>query len=418
MAKPSKKHHYVPQAQLRHFASDAERRSIQVFNKVTGKSYPSSILNAGSENDFNTVKRRDKTVNFEDLFQTVDAASAEVVARLVETRSLRWITPPDLLAMADLIAVQLLRTKLARSTPAVLAAELREGLRALGIDPDEDRTLALPSEADAKIGTVRAFLDREGHRRAIANLVPGLWKASGEERFITSDHPVLTTNPFPYGDTGLTSQGVLVHLPISPTLMLTMHCPTTVRRLEMLADVPETPVMLSALRDALLSGQPYALRDAEVVELNRLQVAQAFAFLYADCDRFDIARELILKRPKLRQNKSLLHLGKIGEGPGRRPRMPTGKHLVVYGKHDHAMIAISEVDETGEGITAATTDIGVLRAIAKDPELVSASLYQDGYERRGMREVTVELLDERGDGWFRIVHSDSGMRDLDRITRR
>ena len=54
--KPSKKHHFVPQAQLRHFAADPDRSSIWVSDKRTGRAWISSILNAGSENDFNTVE--------------------------------------------------------------------------------------------------------------------------------------------------------------------------------------------------------------------------------------------------------------------------------------------------------------------------------------------------------------------------
>ncbi|WP_409929077.1 DUF4238 domain-containing protein [Sphingomonas sp. BAUL-RG-20F-R05-02] len=45
-AKPSRKHHYVPQAQLRHFASDADRRSIWVYDKGLDRSWISSLLNA------------------------------------------------------------------------------------------------------------------------------------------------------------------------------------------------------------------------------------------------------------------------------------------------------------------------------------------------------------------------------------
>ncbi len=54
-AKPSKKHHFVPQAQLRHFAHDPDRRSIWVFDKRSDRAWISSILNAGSENDFSAV---------------------------------------------------------------------------------------------------------------------------------------------------------------------------------------------------------------------------------------------------------------------------------------------------------------------------------------------------------------------------
>ncbi|TCP66150.1 hypothetical protein C8J43_10647 [Sphingomonas sp. PP-CE-1G-424] len=38
-AKPSRKYHYVPQAQLRHFASDVGRRSIWIYDKGLDRSW-------------------------------------------------------------------------------------------------------------------------------------------------------------------------------------------------------------------------------------------------------------------------------------------------------------------------------------------------------------------------------------------
>jgi hypothetical protein len=39
MSEP-KKHHYVPQAQLRHFTHDEERKKLFVYDKSKGKGYP------------------------------------------------------------------------------------------------------------------------------------------------------------------------------------------------------------------------------------------------------------------------------------------------------------------------------------------------------------------------------------------
>ena len=80
-SKPSKKHHFVPQSQLRHFAAYGDQRFLLVFDKRTDRSFRTSILNAGSENDFNTVSLGDAKWNFEDLFQDVDAAPRASLAR-------------------------------------------------------------------------------------------------------------------------------------------------------------------------------------------------------------------------------------------------------------------------------------------------------------------------------------------------
>ncbi|KZD21159.1 hypothetical protein A4A58_15390 [Tardiphaga robiniae] len=101
MNRPSKKHHFVPQAQLRHFAGDTDERFIFVFDKQTDRSFRTSILNAGSENDFNTVSLGESKWNFEDLFRDVDSRSARLVGNILSHRSLAWFAVDDRLALAD-----------------------------------------------------------------------------------------------------------------------------------------------------------------------------------------------------------------------------------------------------------------------------------------------------------------------------
>jgi hypothetical protein len=52
-------------------------------------------------------------------------------------------------------------------------------------------------------------------------------------QFIVSDHPVALINAFPYGELGLASHGILVFLPISPEIMIALHCPTIIKRYEL-----------------------------------------------------------------------------------------------------------------------------------------------------------------------------------------
>jgi hypothetical protein len=152
MTRRPKKHHFVAQAQLRHFAADAERRSIFVFDKRSGKSFLTSILNAGSENDFNTVVFQGGQWNFEHLFGDVDARSARLIAEIVERRSVDWLQLEDRVALADLFVTQLLRTHFSRTTPKHLAGQLRDLTRQMGYDPDQDPAMAMPSEAALRLG--------------------------------------------------------------------------------------------------------------------------------------------------------------------------------------------------------------------------------------------------------------------------
>ncbi|MER9302924.1 DUF4238 domain-containing protein [Mesorhizobium sp. M0496] len=415
MNRPSRKHHFVPQAQLQHFAADPERRSIYVFAKRSDRSFLTSIANAGSENDFNAVSLGDTKWNFEDLFQEVDALSARLVAEIVSRRSLAWMTADDRIALADFFATQMLRTHFSRTGPKHLAGQLREMMRQVGYDPDADPHMAMPSDASVRLGAVKAFLGREGHTIALLDLHPAIYASDGEHRFIISDHPVSRINAFPHGDVGLTSPGVVVMLPVSPGLTLALHCPTIVQRYELAASAdiePERKAGMIRYRDGLRSGAPIAVDGDMVRSLNGLQVSQSAGYLYADTDAFDFARDILREDEDLRSVETHAELGEMGHAPPPRPGMPAGTHLVIFGPLNHCALAIEEIDESGEGLTARTRQVDLLAQVAADTGMLRVELYVDRQMRRGMGQAMVECFGEPSSGWFRVVHRDPSLRSL------
>ena len=140
------------------------------------------------------------------------------------------MTQDDRIALADFTATQLLRTHFSRTTPKHMAEQLRAMARQLGYDPDQDPSMAMPSDATLRLGAAKAFLDRRGHAVALLGLHPALYTTDGKHGLIIPDHPIGRMNAFPYGAQGLTSPGVIVLLPISPDLLIALHCPTIVQR--------------------------------------------------------------------------------------------------------------------------------------------------------------------------------------------
>ena len=412
----SKKHHYVTQAQLRHFTHDSALTKLFVYDKSNDKSYPSTVKNSGSENHFNTIIEGDERLNFEAMFDTVDGNGANIVNLLNECRSLVGLSEEELLRLSDLGVVQLVRTKLSRETPGVLACELREILTEFGADPDHP-ALALPTDTDAKLGTIEAFLNRAKLRDSFLRLQPGLVEPEGEARFLISDHPIVFSNPFPYGGHGLQTQGVMVHLPLSPTLLLTWHCPTIVARLDhMLGLKSNDQPSLRAYGEGLFAGHPARVSDVEVERYNALQLTQSRRFVFSHSNSFDTATACQPDQTgkEFRERESLMNLGRMGEGPPPRRGMPDGWNLVVHGPNDHCLLHIEEIDQEGEGITARTSDLELLKAAATDQRLNYVELYDGPQQRRHLGQVTLELLADRGPGWFAAVHYDKALRALDR----
>lgn len=415
-ARPSKKHHYVPQAQLRHFASDPERKSIWVYDKGLDRSWVSSILNAGSENDFNTVELNSGKWNFEDLFRDVDGQSARLIGDIVSRHSLAGLTPADHVAMIDLFTTQMLRTRLARSTPQSMADQMREMMRQMGVDPDDDPNMASPTEAAIRVGAVKSFLERDRVALSMIRLVPALFAAGDGRRFIISDDPVIRRNAFPHGDGGLESHGIMVFLPIASDLGLVLLCPTILSRYEAVEQAemdPDMRVRMLRYRDGFRSGKPVTIEPTELEAWNRCQVSGSASQLYAAEDGdFDAARAMLAERPELRKVDTRMTMGKMGQGPPPKPGLPPGLQLGIQGKFDHAVLPIAEIDKDGEWLTARTERVDLLELIAEDRHELRAELYDDGRLRRGIGKATVERFGDPAEGWFRVVHMDEGLRGL------
>jgi hypothetical protein len=147
----------------------------------------------------------------------------------------------------------------------------------------------------------------------------------------------------------------------------------------------------------MLSGETTTLAANAARFGNGLRVRRSSRFLYAATDQFDLAHEVLARNAELRNIASLTQVGRMGGGTPRKPKMPAGLWLVIYGRVGHHMLAIAEWDERSRFIDVSTSDIGTLAMALRDRPFQQATVFQDGVERRGMRE------------HIRIVHSDTGL---------
>ena len=173
--------------------------------------------------------------------------------------------------------------------------------------------------------------------------------------------------------------------------------------------------MLRTYGEGLFTGNPARVSNVEIKRYNALQFSQSRRFVFSYSNDFDAATA---RRPEqteaeFRERDSLMNLGRMGEGWPPRPGMPDGWTLVVRGQCDHCLLHIEEVDADGEGITARTSDLELLNATATDPRINSVQLYNGRILKQHLGQVKLELLVERGPGWFSAVHYDEALRTLD-----
>lgn len=404
MSKKPRKHHYIPRSILQNFTF--EGRQLYVFDKHNCRSFTASIFDAGAERDFNCVNICGKDYNFEFLFDDLDGRFATVVAKIHEERSVSALSGVDKQDLPHLIACQLVRTKLQRTTPVELNRQLSEWMRKRDL-PELD-----------------TITDNDARRIAISQLLrinelaiplqskDFLLLHSPEHRLWTSDNPVVIHNSFPYGQTGLKSPGVVIYYPISSQLCMAFYCPSFREILHESIDPhhprpsPQDPFMVS-LYEALVQGVTLKIPRNFAKHLNALQISQSSRFLYSSDKDFSLAERAITERPDVANVKSRISLGESPAPPA--SGLPGGTWLITEKGYRHNALPITLLDRKSPFIEFQTTDTMKLAAIELDCPLDSVTVYVDGHASSGMRGVNLRTIDEDGEVYIRVEHHDSGL---------
>lgn len=409
----SNKHHFVPRSLLRYFSVDGLGHRVHVFDKHGGKAFTPSIENAGSKNGFNKVETATGRWNFEHLFNEVDAQLHELLREIHASRSVANLPSELRRRWADIVAVQLIRTPLVRSTIIQAVRDLSDSMVNGGwID-----ALTMPTENDSRFTAVELFLQRDSFSAALGDKDYVLFEPAGSARFLISDHPIVQQSLAPYGGSGLQSRGVAVYLPLGPDLLLGMMCKTTAvslnaRPIEHLDIEPSASQALIALREGLRTGNPIGCPDEFVNYMNGCQVANCARFLYSHQDDFSSVCALLEQHPALKEVATLIEVGRVGEGLPVMRRMPEGQWLVLYGVRSHYMIRISDCSLESDPIDASTDQVDALERALADSPFSEMQIVKDGRPMCMMRDVRVDVLAKGRSVRFRIRPADSSMESL------
>jgi len=309
---------------------------------------------------------------------------------------------------------------MARTTMRSIAEQLLDGLRGVGIDPGEVDGLSIPTDQEVKRAALAAFLDLRPIVDAIQEKRPILIHSSSSQVFWISDNPVVLHNTFPYGERALNAPGIEIYFPISSELVLGFFCPSIEIKIQQLLSLDRSSIDRQKYLDiyrGLQSGDAVSLGPETVPFLNALQGLHSSRFLYAPSNEFEHAREILRRQPEVRNVQTLVSAGRMGQGPPPHPNMPPGLWVVFYGGRSHHMIAVDCWDESADFLEFETHDLATLQAILVDQPLKQAVLFQDGAERRGMREIQIEILRESAPFHIRVTHRDEILNQLLRSAR-
>jgi hypothetical protein len=338
-------HHFVPRSVLRRFAANADRNFVMVFDKVSGRTWEGGLTSTASGKGYNTFVQPDgERINFERDFDQTDKDYATIFDDLDSLRSLAGCDDVFLNRLADVVAVQLLRTPLVRSTLHAVSHEFALEMASKGvvsIESDE-----LPDDNMVRQMTRDLIAERTSNRDALLAKDIILFEPIGAARFWTSDHPVVRHSELPLGELGLQSLGVEIYLPVSSDLLLGFLCPSLRRGSNSGEGGGATSAVIT--EDVIRAGKPLRIADSVVNFFNALQVESAQRFLYASSDGFELAHKMLTLRPELSSNDTLIHMGEMGRAPPRPSNMPKGEWLYLETGKGYLMIPICDFEAEGE----------------------------------------------------------------------
>jgi hypothetical protein len=384
----SKKHHYVPQVMLRKFGFN--NKQIYVFDKTNLKSFPSSIVDAGSENNFNTLEYHGEKINFESVFQNVDTDFSGIQNILLNEGGTNVLGDKDRALLLEILVVQLVRTKIHRATIASIANKTNQVITKLYGDGFE---YPVPNENDVRKIAFSSLQDIPELVSALSGKIGFLIKANDTERFIISDNPVVLNNSFPYGDRGLSSLGIEIYLPLSTEIALALYCPSVFRKMKAAvhssSDMDdENRNIFRSVIDDFSNGVPVSLGQHTTMFLNNLQLSQSSRFLYGmDDSDFKPFVQKLQVHPELSQVESKISFGEVGKVPY-SGSMPAGNWIVYHTDDDHFMFSVEyDSNDIGFSVTAAKClEVEILLAFEV---IKQVSLFRDKNESRHMKDVKV-----------------------------
>jgi Protein of unknown function (DUF4238) len=410
----SKKHHYVPQSMLRRFSSDSDQSKIWVFDKKTLKSFSSSILDAGCENHFHTADVGGKAINFEPAFEDNDNRLAYLLDKIVRDRCLATLTPEERLVLSEVVAVQLGRTKIRRTTPREIAKQVAASAREAGFSTGLNGP-PIPTDEQLKLASLISLGDLSAIINNLDNKRLVLIASPNEIPFWISDNPVTTWNLFPYGEIGVAEKGIEIYMPISPELVLGFWCQSIEIKIGQWLErkiFGDDHQRISAMFEGINLGNPISFGPETTNYLNELQVASSSRFLYGPTNDFTLAEKMVADDPELRDVQSFMT---VAEGLPPRLGMPEGHCVVFYGRLNHHMLKATRLDNEAVGLAFETPDLLTLQELIDDQPIELTRLYQDGYEIMGTRATRLEISKIGKSAYVRLIHQEELLNEIEKI---
>jgi hypothetical protein len=314
----AKNQHYVPQFMLRSFA-DPESRVLHTFDKKSRRVFAANPRNLAAENYFYEFEAGAGSITLEPGLADLESRTAAVLGRIIDTESLTGLSPEDRVLLSIFFAVQFTRTQQVRANMIEMNRQLGEWLKGMGFDPQQVKGFKALDEESAKLLAMR--MTDESRREFAPHFLLKSWvlvRNATDVPFLLSDNPVALHNSQPatglYGNLGLTSPGIEIHVPLTPRLAFNLLCPSFEKQVRRSYDlliqltthnIPEfmrhkdAYAFTRSFIAAVDRGEPLEFSSEYVLRENALQVRNGERWLFSSKPDFSLALEMLDEHPEL-----------------------------------------------------------------------------------------------------------------------
>ncbi len=296
----TKKQHYVPQFLLKNFCCD-NKQQLWVYDKKLNKHFSANILNIAQENGFYNLNTTKGEFRLEETYAKIEGNVAPLIAKMIETESITWLTDDNMWHLIEFIVAQFYRTPQyinrmkqelqTNPEPTIDYVDnetntVVKSIKVTDIDIDDNfaRVIAYNSlyEALHNDNLLSCFNDMDWM----------LFRVPEGETFITSDIGIAMTNYlFGYRQDvhGFELPYTKILLPISSKFMLALWNKENLDEQKKIITqlmMQDVPIAISPIFKASVTGEACVYPKRTVKECNDLfyRLAERFVFS-SDCNQ-------------------------------------------------------------------------------------------------------------------------------------
>ena len=326
MSSIPKKQHYVPQFLLKNW-SQSNKKRVFIFDKMSNKSFSSSIKNIAHENNFYKDEILGYENNTEIKLSELEGDAAPIINKIVSEGTIKNLADSEHKLLCLFSAVQMLRTNNTREFLEGFNEILTERIQDWGLEPNNDvenfSNMSKEEVKSSSIGILNSlpvelvgnFIDKE----------LALLEAPINCSFYISDHPVIKHNHFPRehrGNLGIGLYGIEIYFPISPRYCLSFLCSDLAAEIKqsvikhraekalgvtMQQDISEVELMV----DCFENKTPCKVSPSNMDFSNSCQVISSTRFIYSASNDFSLAFDMLKTNPEIATQPKVVDGSKI-----------------------------------------------------------------------------------------------------------